>query len=343
MTATMTTAEWLEAMDQHYLGGYVDAGGSSVKFAVCFEGTQPRNVVAELGERSRRLGYLTVDVDAATTKVHFIEQLLARVSDQVPWTELTDRILADFARENHWLVPEAFSPGEGVVAQLDRENGLGEQQISLELQRTIGRRVLQDRSLAKDFRVAMTWLLRARLGGGPEGETINQHITDWLGGRIRAVSELRQYQIFTKVNRANARHLLGSLLEWVRRAGRPGVVVMVDAGRLLEKQRATDGSINYTKAALLDAYEVFRQCIDSTDEFDGLLLCVFVPPAFLDIESRGRGLGAYPALMGRVYDDVRDRNLANPLAALIRLADDGESPSEVSDEELARWLEEGAP
>lgn len=328
MTATLTTPQWLDAVDDHYLRSYVQAGGSSVKFVVCFDGTSPAEVIGELDRRARQSGYITVTVDAAATKVHFIEQLLAKVSDQVPWTELTDHVLGDFARANHWQVPEAVAPDEGVVRQLDRVNGLGEQQISLELQRTIGKDVLQDRSLAKDFRVAMTWLLRARLNGGPEGETIDRHITDWLGGRIRAISELRPYQIFTKVNRANARHLLGSLLEWVRRAGRPGVVVMVDGTRLLEKQRATDGSVNYTKAALLDAYEVFRQCIDSTDEFDGLLLCVFVPPAFLDIESKGRGLGSYPALMGRVYDDVRDRNLANPLAALIRLSDGGDGESD---------------
>ena len=320
MTATLTAPEWVDAISEHYLSTYISGGGSSVKFVVCFEGTAPESVVSELERRAVQGGYLTVAIDAAVTKVHLIEQLLAQVADQMPWRQLTDHVLSEFARANHWEVPDHLTD-EGFVTQLDRVNGLGEQQISLELQRMIGKQVLTDRSLAKDFRVAMTWLLRARLNGGPEGEVITTNITDWLGGRVRAISEMRPYQIFTKVNRANARHLLGSLLEWVRRAGGPGVVVTVNGTRLLEKQRAQDGTVNYTKAALLDAYEVFRQCIDSTDEFDGLLLAVFVPPAFLDIESKGRGLGCYPALMGRVYDDVRDRNLANPLAALTRVAD----------------------
>lgn len=327
MSATLTTPQWIEAVDDHYLKSYVKGGGSSVKFVVCLEGTEPAQVIHELSARAVHDGYLAVNIDAATTKVHLIELLLAQVSDQLPWRELTDHVLSDFARANHWEVPDQLTD-EGFVAQIDRVNGLGEQQISLELQRMIGKQVLTDRSLAKDFRVAMTWLLRARLNGGPEGEITTQQITDWLAGRVRAISGMRQYQLFTKVNRANARHLLGSLLEWVRRAGRPGVVVMVNGARLLDKQRAQDGSVNYTKAALLDAYEVFRQCIDSTDEFDGLLLAVFVPPAFLDIESKGRGLGCYPALMGRVYDDVRDRNLANPLAALTRVSDTPASSTE---------------
>ena len=136
MTATLTTPQWLDAVDTHYLHSYVQAGGSSVKFVVCFDGTHPARVIDELDRRAAAGGYVTVKVDAAATKVHFIEQLLAQVSDRVPWTELTDHVLAEFARANHWAVPDAVAPpraagdlpvpatgDSGPWAVLDRDTG----------------------------------------------------------------------------------------------------------------------------------------------------------------------------------------------------------------------------
>ncbi|MGI8980891.1 MAG: BREX system ATP-binding domain-containing protein [Pirellulaceae bacterium] len=320
MQGSLTSPEWVEAVDRHYLAEYVAAGGSSVKFAACFPGVDHKEVATALRTRAERQGYVAVEVDSATTKIHMIDQLFGRIADQIPWNEIVERVLARYAKHNQWDLPESFS-SEGMVEQLARCNQLSTQSVSLELQRQIDTGPLIDRRMAKDFRVAMYWLAKARLAAGTESEMKRKHIFDWLGGRIRAISELRPYQIFTKVNRANARHLLGSLLFWIRQAGYSGLVATVDGSRMFANARSEDGSVNYTKASRIDAYEVFREFIDSTDEFEGLLLTVFVPPEFIDIDNYGRGLGSYPALLFRVYDDVRDRNLANPLTALTRVND----------------------
>ena len=37
------------------------------------------------------------------------------------------------------------------------------------------------------------------------------------------------------------------------------------------------------------------------------------------LEDDNRGIGAYEALKFRVFDEVRDKNLVNPMAALVRL------------------------
>ena len=170
--------------------------------------------------------------------------------------------------------------------------------------------------------MAMYWLTRARLDARLRGTATYQQLTDWLGGRIRLVSELKQYQIFSKVNRTNARHLLGSLLATIRNAGYPGLVVTLNGFRLLESKRADDGSINYTKAALFDAYEVFREFIDNTDALDGLFFSVFVPSDFLDIANpKSRGICIYPALQDRVQDELRSQKHANPLTAMTRVSD----------------------
>jgi hypothetical protein len=321
MPETLTSAEWLGAVDGHYFSEYLPAGGSSVKFAVCYPGIDPRVIALRLRTRAERLGLLVADIDASETKVHMIEQIFGRIADQIPWASIVDRTLLQFARESQWLIPSNLSD-EGVVEQLDRLNQLGSQQVSLVLQRKIGEKILLNRKLAKDFRVAMHWLARARLDAGLRGTATYQQLTHWLGGRLRLISEIKQYQIFSKVVRANARHLLGSLLVMIRDAGYPGLVVTLNGFRLLDSERNTDGSVNYTKAALFDAYEVFREFIDSTDTLDGLFLAVFVPPDFLDVANpRGRGIAVYPALLYRVYDELRGQKYANPLTALARISD----------------------
>jgi hypothetical protein len=73
----------------------------------------------------------------------------------------------------------------------------------------------------------------------------------------------------------------------------------------------------YSKAAVMDAYEVLRQLIDATDELEGLFVAVQLPPDLLTDE--GRGLPAYTALHLRVADEVRDRRRPNPYAALTRV------------------------
>ena len=62
-----------------------------------------------------------------------------------------------------------------------------------------------------------------------------------------------------------------------------------------------------------------REFVDATDDLENFLMVVAAPMSFLDTNTKGRGLGRYPALYNRVYDEVRDRNLTNPLSALVRV------------------------
>ncbi len=319
MVPTLDTEHWLDFLDQNYLGEYLPAGGSSVKFAVCYEGADAVAVGARLRARAQDRGFLTAAVASEHVRVQLIERLFGAIADQLPWDDLTTKILIEFARDQHWSIPDPIDPNRGLTSQLEDCNGLGLQQISLVMQQQFGKKILGEHALAKDFRVAMMWLARARLEAGLEGNAVHQQITDWLAGRVNAISNMKPYQIYTKINRANARHLFGSLLAWIRMAGFPGLVTVLDARRVVAKERVSDGTLNFSTAAVLDTYEVLRQFIDATDEFDGFLLAVLVSPEFLNLEPRSKGVGRYPALMGRVYDEVRDKRLANPFTALIRL------------------------
>ena len=73
----------------------------------------------------------------------------------------------------------------------------------------------------------------------------------------------------------------------------------------------------YTRLGLLDAYEVLRQLVDSTDELSRCCVVVLCSPEILTDELRG--LDAYQALKMRVFNEVRDRRRENPFSSLVRV------------------------
>ena len=319
MSGALTPKKWADFVSDFYLDDFIQGGGAAVKFVVVYD--IPIESCSDLvAEAALRRNFLVTDIDARNTQIHQIERVFGSIASQLPWRELVDEVVSGLVAAEGWKVPARFDAADSIVEQLAELNQLGTDMVSMELRRSIGTGIMSDRRLAKDFRVAMTRLAVARLVGGPKEAIDFERVSDWLSANIGRISVMKDYTIFNKISRANARYMLGSLLVWLRMANRPGLVVNIDASRLLETGSRNSGAISYSKAAILDAYEVFRQFIDATDEMDGLLINVFVPPEFLDLETTGRGIGRYPALMYRVYDEIRDRQLANPLSALVRIS-----------------------
>jgi hypothetical protein len=87
---------------------------------------------------------------------------------------------------------------------------------------------------------------------------------------------------------------------------------------MIGSRNLEDRGIYYTKAALLDSYEVLREFIDGADRVSGFLMVVLPGAAFL--EDHSRGLSAYEALKFRVFDEIRDKRLVNPMGSLVRIA-----------------------
>jgi hypothetical protein len=317
MTATMSADEWATFLQREYLDSFIGDGGASVKFAIPLDEESRVDVLGGLVRRGNDSKYLVLRADAADTRVHMVDQLFHRLADQVPWRELSRYFLEQLATREHYLPPR---PGvEPFVERLAETNSLGADFLGPEMRRALQSSVFRDTSLAKDFRVAMTQLCRAELFGGAEGETTIAVITDWLTGRNKAVGAVKPYQIRSRINRTNARYLLESMLVWIRAGGYRGAVVVLDIGRVALARNPRDERVYYTRAALLDVYEVLRQFVDATDRLQGCLIVVVPSGEFVDTEKSTRGMGSYEALMFRVIDEIRDRDLVNPMASLVRL------------------------
>ena len=97
-------------------------------------------------------------------------------------------------------------------------------------------------------------------------------------------------------------------------------MLLLDSARVTLTRNPRDDFRYYTRAMATDYYELLRELIDQTDRLAGAFVLVGTNEEFLDESGGQRGFGIYPALMTRVMDDVRDRNLANPVASLVRLS-----------------------
>lgn len=318
MPPHMKPQDWTHFINEEYLGSFVKAGGAAIKFAVPLDEEARRVLSDELDNLASAAGYLVVNVSATDTKVHMIEQIFFRIADQIPWQSSCERVIIKLAGNLGYRPP---SDGDtSLLLRIAHENQIEPEMVGLELKRQITGRVLKERDLSKDFRIAMTQICLAQLTGGAEGETTVQVLTDWLTGRNTRIGPVKPYQIFSPINRANARYIFESLLRWMRFAGYMGVLVVLDMTRIAVAKNPKDDHPYYTKAAVLDTYEVLRQFIDGTDRLIGCLIVVVPDVAFLDDDPRGRGIGVYPALKFRVFDEIRDRKLVNPMASLVRLS-----------------------
>lgn len=312
MTASLNAGEWLRFVRKEYLDTFVKEGGAAIKFAVPLDKEAHQVLWDGLVRESQQLGFLVARLDARETRIHLADQIFFRVAEQVPWQRLRHRIIARLAEVKD------DAAGDRSVEQVASVLGVDRGDLLMELRPKIVNKVFKNRELSKDFRVAMMQLCLAEISGGQDGATAIQVLTDWLTGRNNAVSAVKPYQIFCRINRTNARFMFESLLRWVSFAGIPGVVVLWDTSQLALSRNPRDDSVYYSKAAVLDAYEVLRQFLDGTDRLRGCLMVVVPDVAFLDDFSRG--IHAYEALKFRVIDEVRDRKLVNPLASLVRLS-----------------------
>lgn len=320
--APLTASEYLDFLGKEYLADYVARGGSAVKLLVTGSDVVARDLADGLSSIGD--GYVHASVDAASTRVHMIDQVFTAVARQVDWVSLASGVLREAYRRAGFPAPHGDwadpSSGDLSVATVAEHHDVDAAELYRSVRRALEVAVLRDVALCHEFRVAMIRLCQERLGRGDVDSGERDAVLGWLHGERVPAADLRKVSLYARVARHNARPLLVSLSRWLRRAGRSGLVLQLDLERLAVARRPPAGLRDghyYSKAAVLDVYEVLRQLIDTTDEFEGLLVAVLLPPELVSDEARG--LPAYTALHLRVADEVRDRRRPNPYAALVRL------------------------
>ncbi len=315
---TLPANEWLQHLKTHYLDGFIQDGGAAIKFVVNTDANASA-LRSVLEAEARRRNYIVASLRADSTRVHSMDALLFAICQQVPWQALCEQRVLQLVAQLGYAPPAALIPGHphGTLLQrLAESNQLTSDFLSLPLRRQIQQHVFREATLARDFRVAMSHLCLALLNSTPDSGPLTD-ITAWLTGTLTGVGQIKPYQIFARINRHAARHLFESLTHWLDQCGTAGLVLTIDLSRVLDTKRGPDG-LHYSKANAMDAYELLRQFIDSTERLQRCLIVVLADQRFL--QPDGKGVELYQALKHRVYDEVHDRGRANPLASLVRHA-----------------------
>ena len=319
MTNTIAIDEWLDVVDREYLSTFIKDGGAAVKFAVA--GEERRSILREaMKPRCEELDYLFVALDAITCRVHMPQDIFFALASQLDWRLLARRLILGLLADKDYRV-EGIDPGDAVniIGAVARTNDLDSQFVLSELRLMLQDEVFKNPNMARAFRVAMTHLCRMERETPTRGDYAGQPLLDWLTGTNTRIGNVRPFQVHTPINRTTARYFIESTLYWVRRAGYSGTVILLDNARVTVPRNPRDGQRYYTRAMTMDHYEVLREFIDDVDRLSGSLVIVVTDETFVD-EHSARGWGIYAALRTRVMDDVRDRNIVNPVAALVRLS-----------------------
>ena len=321
MTNALHIQDWLEIIKGEYLCGFVKDGGSAVKFVVPSREDLGKLLGIRLTRMASDLGYIAVNVDAGETRVHMPQEIFFRIAERIDWRTLARRVVLKLCEDLPYRTDDIDPAGDtSILEAISVANDVDESQVALDLRRRLPSAVTWNQSMSRDFRLAMTHLCLTEMGG--DGQNLEaMPLLEWLTGRSRRVSNVRAYSIYNSIARTNARHFLESLLYWVRFAGYSGTLILLDDTRVTLRRNPRDGMRFYSRSAVMDHYELLRELIDSTDRLPGLFMVVLATEDFLDPDERGKGFTIYRALLGRIAEEVRDRNRSNPMAALVRLTE----------------------
>jgi hypothetical protein len=306
-------AQWLGIIAQEYLAGFIPAGGGSVKFAIVSPG-RVATIERALAEAAARHGLIPLHLSAATTRVHMLHDVFFAIARKLPWDRLVQRQVEDMFNRHGYAWPR---PGQPVpLATVAETHGVALSLLERSRDQWLSEEIWDDAALAQDFRSALMRLCLDRLGAetGP-----GQPVMQWLRGELGTIGALRDVQIFSRINRHNARALLSSLCHWVRRAGASGLMVTLDLRQILHSGTVADGEFRYSSAAVMDAYEVLREMVDDIDRLPGFFLLVLADEALAEGGGR-RSLDQYVALKARIWPDVHAGSRQNPVAPLVWVA-----------------------
>lgn len=313
--------EYLKHLHGEYLSSYVAAGGSSVKFVA----TDTDAVGAHLSKRLAAVagdsGYLYARLDAAQSRTQLIDEIFFTISRQVDWLALGVRYL-------QWCYASLDIPADEArpsvlsvqVRHVARANDLDAGELYRTLRRFLERRLLGERTLLHQFRIAMLRLCQTLLDWTESDREEQDIVLRWLRGHSVPTAQLRTVDLYSRIARHQARYVFASFTRWVHLVGLPGVVLELDLTRLGVGRRppvSTRRGFYYTKSAVLDTFEILRQFVDSVEDLQSSLLVVTMPVRM--VTDATRGLPAYHALYLRVAEEVYDHDRANPFCSLVRV------------------------
>src|SRR6266540_40167 len=171
--------EYLEFLRKEYLADFIRRGGASVKVAVVGGDRVAERFHTGLAAAATAEGYLFAAVDAASVRVHLIDQLFFAVARQVDWHALAASAVRAAYDAAAFPVPDvavldASAVGSGApastgglaVTTVATSYDVNPRELYRSVRRQLEQALLAGAGLAHEFRLAMLRLCQAELGAG---------------------------------------------------------------------------------------------------------------------------------------------------------------------------------
>ena len=285
----------------HYFKDYISSGGSKIKFITGKPGSGKTHFLQMLTLAASDQDFVPVHISAKEIWLHDFKEIYTEVFRQTNLTACLELCAANIAAE----LGHEFSSIPSDMTFADYLSSLGELDVltKKEIRNQLRVMFLQNPVLDNNFAIACSLLTGGILGHPALEESNKALLLSWLSGSKEAkLPALRSLGMSpARVTKFNARHMLRSLLEVLKMAGLPGVIVMVDNMEVLVNASSLD-VVRYTKMRRDDAYWNIRELIDDIDTLNNIMFFFAFDRLLLDDERTG--LKSYHALWLRMQNEI---------------------------------------
>ena len=329
---------------KQYLEIYIPAGGSKIKFITGYPGSGKTHFASIVRMEAEKRGFLTVSFSARDVWLHDFKYIYLDIVRQCDPEQLLAACAMQVVRRMGYDpsdIPEG-SRFVDLLAERGENDAMNKKTIRDNLREMFTKNPLLDNTFAQ----ACSLLTGGLLGHPVLESTHRQTLVSWLNGdETLKAAQLRAAGLTpVKITKYNARHLLRSLCEVIRLAGKPGLLVMIDDLDVLLNRRSGD-TMRYTKMRRDDTYESIRQLIDDIDSLRNVLFLLCYDRELMDNESIG--MKSYQALWLRIQNEVVSTrfNCFSDIVDMDRFGEEHYSPevlAEMSEKLAAAAAEAGA-
>ena len=304
---------------EKYLKEYLAAGGSKIKFITGRSGSGKTHFLHLMKRLAEEENYVTAEFSARDIWLHDFREIYLEVLSQCDIMTLLQSCAKNVIRRMGYdpeAVPEELSFMD-FLAQQDMGDALTKRELRQQLKKLF----LEDPLMDNNFALAAS-LLTGGILGHPLLEQQNQELLlQWLhGDKTVKLSLLRSLGLSpSRITKYNARHMLRSLAEVVRLAGKTGLLITVDDMETLVSRSPLE-KLHYTKLKREDTYESIRQLIDDIDSMKHIMFLFSFERTLLDNDTAG--IKSYQALWMRIQNEIIGErfNRFTDIADLDRLA-----------------------
>ena len=286
---------------KQYLETYIPAGGSKIKFISGYPGSGKTHFATCVRMEAEARGYQVVSFSAGNVWLHDFRNMYLEIIRQCDLEQLLTDCAMQVVRRMGYEPAEIPAGGRYVdyLSERGENDAMNKKAIRDNLREMFTKNPLLDNTFAQ----ACSLIAGGILGHPVLEPTYWQTLMSWLNGdESLKAAQLRAAGLTpAKITKYNARHLLRSLCELIRMAGRPGLLVVVDNLEILLNRGAGD-TMRYTKTKRDDTYESIRQLIDDIDSMKGVLFLLCLDRELMDNESIG--MKSYQALWLRIQNEV---------------------------------------